>query len=216
VKRIKFFALLALSLTALANPSLAFAAKASHAAAQTTPADKSASSVVKNFYVQLVDVMKHGDQLGFSGRYKKLEPAIKTAFNLPMMAHFAVGPAWTEASANEQSALISAFSDFSVATYASRFANYDGEQFDVVDEKPTTGGVIVETKLTPKDGDAVSLNYLMHTDETGGWRIVDVYLNGTISELATRRSEFTAIVSRDGLTALVNSLDAKSKQMGPS
>ena len=147
---------------------------------------------------------------------KKLTPAIKSAFNLPLMTRFAVGPSWSNATPAEQQQLISAFSDFSVATYASRFTSYDGEQFKVVDEKPTSDGVIVETQLQPKDGDTVSLNYLMRKDEKGAWRICDVFLDGTISELATRRSEFGAIVQHDGIEALVNSLGEKSKQMGPS
>ena len=116
----------------------------------------------------------------------------------------------------EQQQLVSAFSDFSVATYASRFAAYDGERFEVTGQKPSAGGVIVATKLTPKEGDPVTLDYLMKTDEAGNWRIVDVFLNGTISELATRRSEFGSIVQRDGVPALVNSLSDKAKQMGPS
>ena len=36
----------------------------------------SATAVVNNFYAQLLDTMKQGDQLGYSGRYKKLQPAI--------------------------------------------------------------------------------------------------------------------------------------------
>jgi phospholipid transport system substrate-binding protein len=47
-----------------------------------------------------------------------------------------------------------------------------------------------------------------------GWKIVDVYLTGTISELATRRSEFTAILRSGGPTALIESLGQQAdKQM---
>lgn len=176
----------------------------------------SASDVVRNFYAQLVDVMRQGDQLGFSGRYKKLEPTIKTAFNLPLMTRFAVGLDWTKATPEEQQALTAAFSDFSVATYANQFKAYDGEVFQVIGEKPATGGLIVETQLKPRESDPVTLNYLMKKDDQGSWRIVDVFLDGAISELATRRSEFTSIVRRDGIPALVNSLGDKAKQMGPS
>ncbi len=56
----------------------------------------------------------------------------------------------------------------------------------------------------------------MRKDDQGKWRIVDVFLDGAISQLATRRAEFTSIVKRDGIPALVNSLDTKAKQMGPS
>jgi phospholipid transport system substrate-binding protein len=180
--------------------------------------DPAASTVVKNFYGTLTTVMKEGDQLGFAGREKKLDPAIKSAFNLPLMTRFAVGPVWAKATTEEQQQLVSAFSDFSVATYASRFTRYEGEKFEVLGQKPAPGGgIMVETKLTPGDGsDAVALNYLMRQDDKGNWRIVDVFLDGAISELATRRSEFTSIVEHDGIPALVNQLGQKSRQMGPS
>ena len=179
-------------------------------------AESSAQSVVKGFYSHLVSAMKQGDQLGYSGRYKKLDPVIRAAFNLPLMARTAVGASWAEASGQEQSDLTSAFSDFSVATYANRFASYDGEQFAVTGEKPAPNGVIVETSIKPKEGDAVTLNYLLRPDEAGAYRIVDVFINGTISEMATRRAEFSSIARRDGISALVNSLGEKSKQLGPS
>jgi phospholipid transport system substrate-binding protein len=207
VKTMKRFKIILVLLLVLIAPGLTHAA---------TPDPSSANTVVKGFYTQLVDTMKHGNKLGFSGRYKKLSPAIRSAFNLPLMARYAVGPVWNEASLAEQQQLVSAFSDFSVATYASRFVAYDGEKFEIVGQKPSSEGVIVETKLTPKDSEPVTLDYLMKADDQGNWRIVDVFLAGTISELATRRAEFSSIVRRDGFPALVNSLSEKSKQMGPS
>jgi phospholipid transport system substrate-binding protein len=178
---------------------------------QTDPSD-----VVRAFYVQLQDVMKQGDKLGFTGRFKKLQPTIQTSFNLALMTKIAVGTVWARATDAEQQQLVSAFSDFSVANYANEFKNYNGETFTVLQVMPAEAGKIVQTKLTPKDGDPVELNYLVQQDETGAWRIVDVFLNGSISELAARRSEFTSIAKRDGIPALVNSLDEKSKQLGPS
>jgi phospholipid transport system substrate-binding protein len=177
---------------------------------------KAATDVVKKFYAQLTDVMKEGDKLGFSGRYKKLEPIIQSTFNLPAMTRYAVGLVWTKATPDEQRQLTAAFSDFSVANYANQFRHYDGEHFEVDEAKLAGNNVIVETKLEPKDGGAVALNYLMRLDEKGHYRIIDVFLDGAISELATRRSEFSAIANRDGVAALVNSLGDKAKQMGPS
>lgn len=206
-----------LAATAMAaNMGQAEAKTSQPAQAETQAAAASATSVIKSFYATLVDAMKQGSALGYEGRYKKLDPAVRSTFNLPLMAKFAVGYTWSRATPEEQEQLTSAFSKFSVATYASRFTAYDGEQFIVEGEKPATDGVMVETKLQPKSGDAVSLNYLMRKDEKGAWRIVDVFLNGSISELATRRSEFGAIVQREGISALLQSLSEKSRQMGPT
>jgi len=38
-----------------------------------------------------------------------------------------------------------------------------------------------------------------------------VYLNGTISELATRRSEFSSILRDRGVTGLITALDKKTE-----
>jgi phospholipid transport system substrate-binding protein len=209
MKRMKSLAIL------LLVAGLGLAAPVARAESAT---DTGASDVVRGFYTTLVGTMKDGPALGFDGREKKLAPAVKSAFNLPLMTRFAVGPVWIKATPSEQQQLIRAFSDFSVATYANQFTKYDGEQFDVLGQKPASGGgVIVDTKLTPGDGSApVTLDYLMKQDDRGAWRIVDVFLDGSISQLATRRSEFTSIVERDGIPALVNQLGDKAKQMGPS
>lgn len=194
------------------TPTASAPAPATASAIPTT----TASAVIKNFYAQLTDVMKQGDQLGYSGRFKKLQPIVQSSYDMPYMTRVAVGMVWSKATPNEQKQLIEAFSDFSTANYAHNFAKFNGEEFIVTDEKPIKDGVIVETKLTPKDHDPVTLNYLMHKDDKGTWRIADVYLDGSISELATRRSEFSSIANRDGIPALVNSLGEKSKSMGPS
>lgn len=179
--------------------------------------DTAAVTLVKSFYQTLEQTMKEGPKLGFEGRYKKLEPAVTKAFNLPLMARHAVGLSWSKEPPEEQKKLIEAFSRFSVATYASRFTNYDGEMFEVLGEKPAAGGgVMVETKLKPKDSEAVTLNYLVRNDESGTPRIMDVYLDAAISELATRRSEFGAVIKREGFFALIDSLEEKAKKMGQS
>jgi phospholipid transport system substrate-binding protein len=172
------------------------------------------STVISAFYATLLSAMKQGPVLGFKGRAELLAPAIRHAFDLPLMTRLTVGPQWAELTANQQQQLQTAFSEFSIATYANRFDDYSGERFDV-DPKatPAPNGVIVHSKLVQNDGKPVQLDYLMHKTATG-WQIVDVYLSGTVSELATRRSEFTSILRRGGADALVEALQKKVAQLG--
>jgi phospholipid transport system substrate-binding protein len=58
----------------------------------------------------------------------------------------------------------------------------------------------------------VTLNYLMRQGD-GKWQIIDVYLSGTISELATRRSEFTSVIRRDGAQGLLQLLDRRVAEL---
>ena len=211
MKSLKLICALALVLAAASFAPL-------HAAGSLAPSiapHGSPSDVIKAFYAQLVGVNKSGAS-GYAARFKKLQPIINAAYNMPLMTRLAVGPSWADTSPDEQQQLITAFSDFSTANYASRFGTFDDKSFSVTGEKPAGDGVMVQSTLSPQDHDPVAINYLLKKDESGSYRIVDVFLDGSISELATRRSEFGAIVKREGVTALVNTLSAKSKQMGPS
>jgi phospholipid transport system substrate-binding protein len=70
----------------------------------------------------------------------------------------------------------------------------------------------VHTKLLQSNGEAITLNYLMR-DSAGTWKVVDVYLTGTISELATRRSEFAAILKSGGSSTLIETLRQKTEKL---
>ena len=53
----------------------------------------------------------------------------------------------------------------------------------------------VKSTMKPGSGDTVAFNYRLHQAGTS-WKIVDVYLAGTISQLAQKRSDFAATSSR--------------------
>jgi phospholipid transport system substrate-binding protein len=91
-------------------------------------------------------------------------------FDLPLTTRLVVGPPWRSMSAEQQQALVAAFSDYSIAVYASRFKSYSGERFvvDPATAKLPSGDVIVHTKLLPHDGDPVELDYLSAQSRTDG------------------------------------------------
>jgi len=180
--------------------------------ALTLPVDVAAVDVdpavapIRAFYDALLAAMKQADQLGVRGRYDKLAPVIRSTFDLPAMTRIAVGPEWTTIPPEQQAALTDHFSRMTIATYANRFDGWSGQSFEVDPEVlPRNNGRIVRTKLNRPKEEPVTLNYLMRG--TGdSWKIVDIYLSGTISELATQRSEFGAILKSGGPAALIESL----------
>jgi phospholipid transport system substrate-binding protein len=186
------------------------------AAAQDTPAPvipvDRAPATVERFYAVLLDTMRDAKRLGVEGRYRKLEPAVRAAFDLPAMARISVGPTWTTLPPAIQTALVEAFARMSIATYASRFDAFSGERFVVEPGVERRGkDALVHTKLIATDRGPIALNYLLHA--TPEWKIVDVYLNGSISELASRRTEFTAVLKRAGPDALVSDLRTRTERM---
>jgi phospholipid transport system substrate-binding protein len=171
-------------------------------------------SIIQSFYDALLSTMKDGQKLGFAGRRDRLAPAIRRSFNFALMTRLMVGPQWQNLPPEQQHQLVDAFGSFSIATYANRFDDFSGESFTVDDTpvKLNNGDLIVKSQLVKSDGDPIELDYLMHEDN-GRWLIIDVYLSGTVSELATRRSEFSSVMRRGGPAALVQLLQQKAVEL---
>ena len=162
---------------------------------------------IESFYVALLDTMKHGEQLGLQGRDLKLTPITEEIFDLAAMAQLSVGPSWPSLSQSERQAIIEAFKRMTVVGYAKNFAKFAGEQFLVEPlVKTRNSDKIVESKLLGLDHSSVPFNYRMHLvgDE---WKVVDVYLNGYVSQLALRRADFSSTVASSGASGLVKKIN---------
>jgi phospholipid transport system substrate-binding protein len=164
----------------------------------------------------LIDTMKAAKALGVQGRFHRLEPQVARAFDFATMTRFAVGPSWATIPAGEQQALIAAFGRLTAASYAHNFDGYAGERFDVDPNVLTRGpDKVVTTHLTSPGHAPVTIAYRMR-DAGGGWKIIDVFYNGAISQLTTRRSDFAATLAQGGAPALITHLDALvDKQLKP-
>ncbi len=182
----------------------------------STPAAAAGASTVtvQNFYDALLATMKQGPQLGMQGRFAKLAPAVDTAFDLPKMTAYAVGPGFSGYSSADQKALIDGFRRMTIASYASNFKSFDGEKFIVSPDVRQVGtDQLVQTQLVPAGGQPIALNYRMRQAADGSWKIIDVYSAGYVSELARRRSDFSGIVASGGAQALVKKLNELADNM---
>jgi phospholipid transport system substrate-binding protein len=165
--------------------------------------------VVEKLHAALIGVMKEAKALGYQGRYERLAPVLKETYDTSFMAEKSVGRFWKQASPEEQAALVETFSRFMIANYAGRFEGYSGQHFETLAEEPSVQGtVLVRTRLLEPEGEGVQLDYRLR-ETPGGWKIIDVYLNGTVSELALRRSEYSSLIKREGWKAVLTALDAR-------
>jgi phospholipid transport system substrate-binding protein len=170
------------------------------------------TEVVRQFYGELLDVMKNAGGLGAKGRYQKLEPVVLRAFDVPFMARLSVGPLWARLTPEQKRRAAQAYARYITATYATRFDDYAGEQFQVLGEQQIKHGTLVKTHIIKSNGEPVSINYVLHDNDIA-WQIRDIYLSGSISELATRRSEFALILRSSGIDGLIASLNKKADEL---
>lgn len=167
------------------------------------------ASVIKTYQAGLISVMKQGKVLGYDGRAAKLAPIVATAFDLSFIARRAAGPYWRKMTPDQQKRYAAVFRKLSIAQHAARFKGFGGETFKQVGvTDPGRGYRLVKTVLTTGKGKTYAIDYLLGK-RGGAWKVVDVFTKGTISEVATRRSEFSAILKNQGADALIKAIEGK-------
>lgn len=160
----------------------------------------------------LLEAMKAGPAVATSERYRLLEPVIEQVFALPLMTRLSVGPSWTNFQPQQQSALVAAFSRYTIANYAHNFHDYNGQKFDVSENAVDRGKEkIVQARLEFPSDTPVDFLYRMR-EVDGVWKIVDVYFNG-VSQLILHRTEFAEVIASGGPPALIAHLNEVSDRL---
>ena len=175
----------------------------------THAAPSTIGDTVQGLYDTLLNTMRNGRILGQSGRFAKLEPAIRRSFDIPAMARLSVGPFWAGLNEAQRQQMTESFGRYISAVYADRFDSYAGQKLEVTGEQPAPSGVLVKSQIIKASGEPVKVDYMMRRSGDN-WLISDIYLDGAISEVATRRSEFAAILKTGGIDGLIAALNRKT------
>ncbi|WP_240502119.1 ABC transporter substrate-binding protein [Sphingomonas panacis] len=183
---------------------------ASITAPATAQTSDPAGATVQALDDGLLAIMKGGKALGVAGRSAKIAPIVDRAFDIPLMTRLSVGPAWTTTAPADQTALVAAIRKLTIAQYAGNFDSWSGESFKIAPQVETRGtDKLVRTTLVAPKGEPTAIAYRLR--QSGGqWKIIDVFYQNSVSQLATRRSDFAGILGKGGAKALVKHLDQLS------
>ena len=170
--------------------------------------DSSARAPIEALDTGLVEAMRAGAR-PFAERYAMLAPLVERAFDLDAILQSSVGPKWANFTPAQQQQLRAEFSRFTIASYVANFSSFSGERFEIGPDSRTIGAdQVVETRIIMAKGDPARIDYVMRQDP-GGWRAIDVLLDGSISRAAVQRSDFRSLVDT-GPEPLVESLHNKA------
>jgi phospholipid transport system substrate-binding protein len=158
----------------------------------------------------LTQAMQRGQNT--QARYQMLASTIPQIYDFEQMATVTAGSHWSSGDPAARRRYAEAFTRYSVMNYASQFKDAAGTSFETIGEREgPRGSILVDTKLI-RGKEAIPLTYVF-AERDGQWRINDVLVDNSISELARRRSEFAATLKSGGLDKLSETLDAKSAEM---
>lgn len=162
----------------------------------------------------LLEILNDPAVVSSPARTAALGKLVGDTFDINAMGAIAVGvrtyATWSEAQRDE---FLIAFARFMVATHANRFVGATGQRFDIEGSEATEGGrKIVHAQYHRADQPPFPIDYLVQPTPAG-WRILDVYLDGTISLLALHRSEFSSVLRDRGFAGFIAAMHAKADEI---
>lgn len=171
-------------------------------------AQDAATAPVRALDDGLITIMKGGKAMGFAGRASAIAPIVDKVFDLPLMTRLAVGTAWTSTAPADQAALVAAIRKLTINQYAQNFSSFSGQAFAIEPKVDSRGtDKLVRTTLTAPKSAPVSIAYRLR-QSGGDWRVIDVFFQNSVSQLATRRADFDAVLAKGGAKALISHLNA--------
>jgi phospholipid transport system substrate-binding protein len=132
-----------------------------------------------------------------SQRVARFRELLREDFDVPGIARFVLGRYWNTASEEERREFVKLFEEYVAQAYATRLAEYAGEQFKVTGSRPEGDGAIVSSQILRPAGSApIKVDWRL-TGRNGIYKISDVAVDG-ISMAVTQRSEFASVIQHNG------------------
>jgi phospholipid transport system substrate-binding protein len=178
------------------------------AAAQAQTADQ-AAKYVESLGNEAVAIIADA-KLSKDQKQAKLEKIFSTNVDIAWVGRFVMGRFWRTATPEQQKRYLAEYEKFVVTHYASRFAQYSGGKFAVTGTRADAEGeYTINMKMSGDQSDEpVLVDYRVRAGK-GGFKVFDVIVEG-VSMITTQRSEFNAILTRDGIDGLIGKLANKS------
>ncbi|RVU39125.1 hypothetical protein EOI86_07690 [Hwanghaeella grinnelliae] len=169
-----------------------------------------ATEVVEHFQNGLLYTLLHQREMDYDTRIQALEALIAETFDVERVARKVIGgERFHELSVSEQRRYQTLFTRYVVATQSRRLGSLEGKDFVPLGRRyGPNGTVVVDVSFREQGREITTVAYILLP--TGkGWRIVDVIIDGGVSELTLRRSEFSSVVRAKGVDGLMAALDEK-------
>jgi phospholipid transport system substrate-binding protein len=123
----------------------------------------------------------------------------------------ALGQHWQPRTPQEREEITRLFADLLERSYIGKIEMYSGEKIQFLGDTIERDQATVRTKLVPKQGGEIPVDYRLHRVAGDRWLTYDVTIEG-VSLVANYRAQFNKIIQTSGYPALVSKLAAKERE----
>ncbi len=179
-------------------------------------ADEAPDALIKRLSDEVLAAIKADKsiQSGDTSRIIALvDSKIMPNVNFQRMTAAAVGPAWRQATPEQQKRLQDEFKVLLVRTYSGALAQVDDQTISIKPQRssPTDTDVAVRTEIRGR-GDPIQLDYRLEKTpgQGAGWKIYNLNVLG-VWLVETYRSQFAQEINTKGIDGLIASLSERNK-----
>ena len=139
-----------------------------------------------------------------------IDDVVKNSYDLEKMGKIIIGVDWKQMDTKTQKEFINVFKRFISVNYFRRFnkineLDFEHQTVTVIGDKFKLARVILTA-----DNEKFKIDYLLGF-KNEKWKIFDVLLDGSISEVATKKSDFKKIIKEEGVNGLVKNLHIRNQ-----
>ena len=144
-------------------------------------------------------------------KMSRFKSEFETALDLKNIGQFVLGVYWRKASAEERSAFLEAFMDFTTKTWADRFDLYTGQKIVFSGTRNAEGKNQLYVDSTIENNPPVQVIWRLKQTKSGDFKIIDIIVEG-VSMAMSYRNEYSAFLQKNGgkLPVLTKELEQKS------
>ena len=136
---------------------------------------------------------------------KNVLKVINRTYDAEKMLKMIIGAAWKNQDNEKKKELIVVFKKYISKNYLNRFSKIQDVSFsNEKKEKISSDFFLVRSNLIIKQ-EKISIDYLLHLKDNT-WKIFDVLLDGSVSEIATKKSEFRIYIKEKKIDELIKAL----------
>jgi phospholipid transport system substrate-binding protein len=142
-------------------------------------------------------------------RQRTIRGLAEDALDFNESARRSLAAHWDARTPAERVRFVRLFTDLIDHAYLTRIA-LDGERISFDDETITDKEAVVKGRALSKSGGATPVQFFLHQDPTGRWRLYDVSFEG-MSLIGNYRAQFNKIIKASSFDELVTRLEAKTR-----
>jgi len=137
--------------------------------------------------------------------FDKTTQSITKFYDTRKMIRMIIGDKWKKISESKKDEVTLLFGKYIAQNYIKQFSKFNSIQFNSKGTKKIGEKyLLVKSVLILNKKDKIKINYLLINNK--GWKIFDVLIDGTISEVSTKKSEFSKYLQDGNIDLLIKEL----------